>query len=416
MKQHMGMMSGGGFGDHARRWLMGAVMVAACGGATGIALGQSGGTPEVDPDAAAETKVKAKAVMPADEPVPPALADQEKLLRKVRFRYLGSMRKTEIRQIGLAKLREFTDPLIFPKMLEIFKRDRDDVRDALLDHFADQKTNEGDATLAWCAVFDEKETMRAAATERLVKRVEAARRDGRAARGSAGMNGAGGGVAPTGATPSGATPASGPAAGSPAATPGASGGASVAAASAPVNNSMVDPDVSWRVKKIISNGMLQTSDEVAGAAAELAESLNLVEAIPQMINLQVQRPAGSATGFGDRAGGALAYIQVGTQQAFVSDLTPVVGDSAVAFDPTISVLTEGTVLRIEDAVVTTYRTIIHYPLTRLANANWDGRDTTAMKFDQKKWAEWYTKEFVPFQEKVALGEAEPKGPVGKRRK
>jgi len=35
--------------------------------------------------------------------------------------------------------------------------------------------------------------------------------------------------------------------------------------------------------------------------------------------------------------------------AFVSDLQPVVGNSAVAFDPTVSVITDGTFLRVIDA-------------------------------------------------------------------
>jgi hypothetical protein len=370
-----------------KRWLLAAAIIA-CSGLPALAQSTPSAPPaKEDAPAPSESAAKKKPLAPADEPVPPALADQEKLLRKVRFKYLGSIRKVEIRQIGLAKLREFTDPLIFPKMLEVFKRDKADVRDALLDHFADTKSDEGDATLGWCAVFSEDEEMRDAATKRLVKRVEECRRVGKAARAAAA-------TAPSASTPVTPAPASGGAAG-----PSPANGASTK----PSSNILVDPDVSWRVKKIISNGMLQSSDEVAGAAAQLAENLNLVEAIPQMINLQVQTPGGNSVALGERGGGALAFIQVGTQQAFVSDLTPVVGDSAVAFDPTISVLTEGTVLRIDDAVVTTYRTIIHYPLTRLANANWDGRSTASMKFDNKKWSEWFTKEFMPYREKVAAG-------------
>ncbi|MGE3108326.1 MAG: hypothetical protein AB7G11_16405 [Phycisphaerales bacterium] len=351
------------------------LIVAATLGISPAALAQTE-PPATDADAATKT---ARVLMPADEAVPPALDDQERLLRRVRHRYLGTMRKTEIRQIGIAKLREFTDPLIFPKMLEIFRRERDDVRAAVLDHFADQKSQEGDATLAWCAVFDENRWMRSQASDRLVKRVEQARQAGRESRAAAQ-------TAPAASAPP--------------------------AAAAPVNPSassdvLFDPDVSWRIKKIISNGLLQKSDTVCGAAAELAENLNLVEAIPQMINLQVQTPGANSVALGERGGGALAYIQIGTQQAFVSDLTPVVGDSAVAFDPTVSVLTEGTVLRIDDAVVTTYRTIIHFPLVRLANKNWDGRDTKPLAFDQRKWADWYTREFRPYREQLAAGRIEP---------
>jgi type II secretory pathway component GspD/PulD (secretin) len=48
--------------------------------------------------------------------------------------------------------------------------------------------------------------------------------------------------------------------------------------------------------------------------------------------------------------GQTANIYVATQTAFVSDLTPVVGDSAVGFDPTVSVVTEGVTLLVEGTV------------------------------------------------------------------
>jgi type II secretory pathway component GspD/PulD (secretin) len=48
--------------------------------------------------------------------------------------------------------------------------------------------------------------------------------------------------------------------------------------------------------------------------------------------------------------GQTANIYVATQIAFVSDLEPVVGDSAVGFDPTIAVATEGVTLLVEGTV------------------------------------------------------------------
>lgn len=48
--------------------------------------------------------------------------------------------------------------------------------------------------------------------------------------------------------------------------------------------------------------------------------------------------------------GQTANIYVATQQAFVSDLEPVVGDSAVGFDPTVGVVTEGVTLLVEGTV------------------------------------------------------------------
>jgi type II secretory pathway component GspD/PulD (secretin) len=48
--------------------------------------------------------------------------------------------------------------------------------------------------------------------------------------------------------------------------------------------------------------------------------------------------------------GQAASIYVATQTAFVSDLEPVVGDSAVGFDPTIGVVTEGVTMLVEGTV------------------------------------------------------------------
>jgi general secretion pathway protein D len=48
--------------------------------------------------------------------------------------------------------------------------------------------------------------------------------------------------------------------------------------------------------------------------------------------------------------GQTSNIYVATQQAFVSDLQPIVGDSAVGFDPTISVVSEGVTLLVEGTI------------------------------------------------------------------
>lgn len=48
--------------------------------------------------------------------------------------------------------------------------------------------------------------------------------------------------------------------------------------------------------------------------------------------------------------GQTANIYVASQTAFVSDLTPVVGDSAVGFDPDVDVVTEGVTLLVEGTV------------------------------------------------------------------
>ncbi|MGE3109241.1 MAG: type II secretion system protein GspD [Phycisphaerales bacterium] len=48
--------------------------------------------------------------------------------------------------------------------------------------------------------------------------------------------------------------------------------------------------------------------------------------------------------------GQIANIFIVTQQAFVSDLTPVVGDSAVGFDPTVAVASEGVTMLMEGVI------------------------------------------------------------------
>ncbi|MEQ8843695.1 MAG: hypothetical protein RIB58_02485 [Phycisphaerales bacterium] len=142
------------------------------------------------------------------------------------------------------------------------------------------------------------------------------------------------------------------------------------------------------VKSVVADGLARAHDPHVANAAGLAASLKLADAIPAMIASQV---VGRGNG---SQGGALAYILVGQQQAFVSDLEPVVGPSAVAFDPELSVVTEGVVLRVLDAVVVTYRVEVHQALVRLTSDLW-GQDTSYLGWDVPKWRQWYTKEFLP---------------------
>lgn len=142
------------------------------------------------------------------------------------------------------------------------------------------------------------------------------------------------------------------------------------------------------VQSVVAEGLRRSNNTVLTSSANLAEVLKLYEAIPMMVAAQL----GGGTGGGgasrqNSADGALAYILVGRQQSFVSDLEPVVGDSAVGFDPTLSVVTEGVVLRVIDAAVVTYQMDVHSALTRLSSAGW-GRSTSELGFDQRRWREW----------------------------
>ena len=66
----------------------------------------------------------------------------ERELKKLKLKYFGSIRKTEIRQEGIARLREYTDPLIYPALIKIFEREHADVRTAILDMLYDQDSDE----------------------------------------------------------------------------------------------------------------------------------------------------------------------------------------------------------------------------------------------------------------------------------
>lgn len=158
--------------------------------------------------------------------------------------------------------------------------------------------------------------------------------------------------------------------------------------------------ISNRVKSAIAAGLRSKDKQAITAAANLAAPLKLYEAIPMLINAQVQGGTGGGGGGNDQGDGALAWILIGTQIAFVSDLQPVVGDSAVAFDPTLSVVTDGVVMRIDGAVVTTYLTEVHQALVDLSSEGWGGRTTAGLGWDQRKWHQWYTDEFKPYRARL----------------
>jgi hypothetical protein len=283
---------------------------------------------------------EAPAVVVISEPAPAAedearrsLREMQRELRLIRAKYFGTKRNTEIRQVGISKLRQFTDPAVFPSLLEIYEREREDVRVAILDHLADLRTDPADATLAWAAVFDYDKGHRRAAGERLAARVAEA------------------------------------------------------------------GDASYRVRAVIAHGLRKGSPVVAGSAAQVVTLLRLYDAIPWLISAQVD-----TFNTADEGQGALAQIIIAQQQTFVSDLQPVVGDHAVAFDPELSVLTDGVVLRVLDAVVVTYRYEVHNALVELTSSAW-GKSTAPLGWDQIAWRRWYRDEFLPHMEQVRAREA-----------
>lgn len=145
-------------------------------------------------------------------------------------------------------------------------------------------------------------------------------------------------------------------------------------------------------QSVIAQGFESSKRQVLGASANLVQQLKLWEAIPTMIAGQVQGTRDDADPYS-----LIAWILIGTQRTFVADLTPIVGDNAIGFDPVPGVITEGTLLKVQNAVVTQYITEVHVPLVALTTEGWGGRSTAHLGYDRAKWAKWYQEEFLPYR-------------------
>ncbi|MBY0307746.1 MAG: HEAT repeat domain-containing protein [Phycisphaerales bacterium] len=130
------------------------------------------------------------------------------------------------------------------------------------------------------------------------------------------------------------------------------------------------------VHTVIASGLDATSGAFRADAARLAVNLNLIEAIPAMIAAQLS-PTGGGSG-----GGYIAYIVVGTQRAYV------------AFDPIPGVLTEGTILAINDAVAIQYNVGVHDALVGFTSGL-SGEDTSKLGWNPRKWQAWYANTLLP---------------------
>ncbi|MFZ4574322.1 MAG: hypothetical protein ACOYN0_07975, partial [Phycisphaerales bacterium] len=138
---------------------------------------------------------------------------------------------------------------------------------------------------------------------------------------------------------------------------------------------------------VVYSGLRSSKEHARGAAADLADAHDMISAIPWMIASQVSG-GGAGVGSADRGRDSdLAWIAIGTQQAFVSDLTPVVGPFAVAYDPQLDVVTSGTVLRIQNSIVYEYHYEIFGPLSRLTS-RLTGTDTRRFGWNTKEWNNW----------------------------
>ncbi len=254
----------------------------------------------------------------------------EDLIRQIRRKHFGGMRKPEIRAQGCEKLRTFTSPSSLEIMYRELRSEKEDVITAMLNHFADCGDG-GQAALAWVAIHDDLVALRRASAERITR-------------------------------------------------PESSG------ARFPIRDALQSGD----------NLMVNRAGSLAGA-------IGAIDLIPSLIAAQsVDRPRTDTQG-------DLAWIAIQQQKSYVSNLVPVVGDNAGAFQPIVSVIGEGSLLRIMDAVVIIYRTEVHQALVRLTSAD-SGESTERFGYNQREWQEWYVNVYQPLlaqraQEKLRIERA-----------
>ena len=261
----------------------------------------------------------------------------ERELKKIRARFFRGVRNPEIREIGMRRLSEYTDPAAFELLADLFFEEGPDARAAVLGHLASLETGEADAAIAWQAVYAEDAEDRAASLGVLESIAE-------------------------------------------------------------------DRGVSDFVVDVTRSGLYERDETPVVAASQVASSLKLYELIPQIAAAQV-----AVGGGGNERRGDLAWIFVGTQRTFVSDVQPVVSDGAVAFDPQLSVVSEGVILRVHDAYVAIYRVAVHEILLGMSSEAW-GRSTAHLGYDLPAWRAWYDEEFVPYLAAQAEAEGEPAQP------
>jgi len=147
------------------------------------------------------------------------------------------------------------------------------------------------------------------------------------------------------------------------------------------------------VLREIDRGLRDNRHAVANAAGYIAGALGAIQAIPLLIFSQ------AAADYAEQQGD-LAWIVVGTQNSYVANVIPVVGDNAGAFQPVLGMFVEGTLLRVMDAVVVTYRIDAHNALVSMAN-RLSGTSTEHLGYDMPKWYAWYNQTLVPMLEEKA---------------
>jgi hypothetical protein len=110
----------------------------------------------VDDDPAAEKELSHRAKQ----------RQYERQVTIIAHKHFGSVKVDAIRQEGIQKLKEFTDPASFRPMFDVLKKEKDDIRLAMLDHFA-SRDEQGHAALAHVAIHADDAPLRHEAAKRI---------------------------------------------------------------------------------------------------------------------------------------------------------------------------------------------------------------------------------------------------------
>jgi hypothetical protein len=143
------------------------------------------------------------------------------------------------------------------------------------------------------------------------------------------------------------------------------------------------------VLAVIDNALRAPQHTIANNAGILAGRVDAFAAIPVLIFAQ-------ATADEARTKADLAWIAIATRQSYVANVVPIVGNASGAFQPVIGSVATGVVMRVQDAVVYTYRADVHNALVSLTTRE-SGQSTADFGWDMARWWTWFNTEFVPAQ-------------------
>ncbi len=147
------------------------------------------------------------------------------------------------------------------------------------------------------------------------------------------------------------------------------------------------------VVAMIDLGLRDDRHAVANQAGLLAGKVDAFAVIPSLIFAQVAADE-------KKTDGDLAWIAIGTRTNYIANVVPIVGDRSGAFQPIVGSLQTGVLMRVQDAMVYTYRSDAHQALVALTTRDF-GQSTVDNGWDMKRWWTWFNTEYVPFKQAQA---------------